>query len=88
MPEKVRVIVYSKPGCHLCEEAKAVILSSGCETLFTLTEVNIETDPKLKRKYQYDIPVVAINGLETFMHRVDAREFCGEIQRVSTDYKD
>ena len=72
---KVPVIIYSRPGCHLCDEAKAAILSAGCTDLFTLEEVNIESDEELLRKYKYDIPVIAINGVETFIHRVNPRDF-------------
>ena len=69
------MIVYSRPGCHLCEEAKAAIQSAGCGDRFTLEEINIESDPELLRKYQYDIPVVIIDGAEAFRHRVDVRQF-------------
>ena len=72
---KAHVIIYSRPGCHLCDDAKASILSAGCNDLFTLEEINIESDPELLRKYKYDIPVIAIDGVETFIHRVTPREF-------------
>jgi glutaredoxin len=72
---KLHVIIYSRPGCHLCDEAKAVILRAGRSVQFTLEEVNIESDEELLRKYKYDIPVIAINGVETFIHRVDLQEF-------------
>ena len=72
---KPHVIIYSRPGCHLCDEAKAAIRSAGCDDQFTLEEVNIESDDELLRKYKYDIPVIAINGVESFMHRVDPKEF-------------
>lgn len=70
-----KVVIYSKPDCHLCEEAKVVIQSAGCSTRFTLEEVNIESDPELKRRYRYDIPVITINGVEAFRHRVSIEEF-------------
>ena len=76
---KAHVIVYSKPGCHLCDEAKAVIQNSGCSDRFTLEEVNIESDEELLRKYKYDIPVVMIDGVECFRHRVDVQKFRTEI---------
>ncbi|HSE19042.1 MAG TPA: glutaredoxin family protein [Pyrinomonadaceae bacterium] len=79
---KPHVIVYSRPGCHLCDEAKAAIMSAGCSDLFTFEEVNIESDEELLRKYQYDIPVIAINGVESFIHRVDASEFRTRIKRI------
>lgn len=72
---KPHVIIYSRPGCHLCEEAKAVIQNAGCSDRFTLEEINIESDSELLRKYKYDIPVVMIDGVEAFRHRVDVNEF-------------
>jgi hypothetical protein len=59
----------------LCDEAKAVIQNSNCSDRFTLEEVNIESDEELLRKYKYDIPVIAIDVVEAFIHRVDPREF-------------
>ncbi len=72
---KTRVTIYSRPGCHLCDEAKDAMRSAGCNDLFTLEEVNIESDEELLNKYKYDIPVIAIDGVEAFMHRVDPKEF-------------
>jgi len=50
-------------------------MSAGCSDQFTLEEVNIESDEQLLRKYKYDIPVILIDGVETFMHRVDPKDF-------------
>jgi glutaredoxin len=72
---KARVIVYSRPGCHLCDEAKAAIEKSNCSDRYTLEEVNIESDDELLKKYQYDIPVITIDGVEAFKHRVDPEQF-------------
>ena len=72
---KHRVIIYSRPGCHLCDEAKAAIQNSGCTDRFTLEEINIESDPELLRKYKYDIPVILIDGVEAFRHRDDIDQF-------------
>jgi glutaredoxin len=72
---KTRVTIYSRPGCHLCDEAKAAIENSNCSDRFTLEEVNIESDEELLKKYKYDIPVIAIDGVEAFIHRVDPGEF-------------
>jgi glutaredoxin len=79
---KPHVIVYSRPGCHLCDEAKAAIENAGCSDQFTLEVVNIESDDLLLRKYKYDIPVITIDGVETFIHRVTPQEFR---QRVSPE---
>ena len=79
---KPHVIIYSKPGCHLCDEAKASILSAGCTDEFDLEEINIESDEELLRKYKYDIPVILIDGIESFIHRVDPNEFRSALIRV------
>ena len=79
MSGKVSVTIYSKPGCHLCEEAKAVMLKAGCRELFTITETNIETDPQLLALYRFEIPVIMIEGKEVFRHRLRAESFCEEI---------
>lgn len=77
---KPHVIVYSRPGCHLCDEAKHAIQTAGLEDHFTLEEINIESDRELLRKYQYDIPVVTMGGEEIFRHRVNTDRFRELIQ--------
>ena len=72
---KPHVIIYSRPGCHLCDEAKAAIKQADCSDQFTFEEGNIESDDELLRKYKYDIPVITIDGLETFLHRLTPQEF-------------
>ena len=79
---KVQVVIYSRPGCHLCDEAKAAILSAGCSDQFVLEEIDIESDEELLRKYKYDIPVILIDGIESFIHRVDPNEFRSALIRV------
>ena len=72
---KAIVVIYSRPGCHLCEEAKQEILSAGCESLITLKEINIENDETLLEEYRNDIPVITIDGVEAFRHRVKTDAF-------------
>ena len=76
---KAHVIIYSRPGCHLCDEAKAAISSAGCDDQFVLEEINIESSDELLDKYKYDIPVIVIDGVETFIHRVTPQEFAEKI---------
>ena len=75
MESKAKVTLYTRPGCHLCEEMKQVISSSGCAGLYELEELDIEGDPELFARYQFEIPVLFINGVETFRHRVRSDEF-------------
>jgi len=72
---KTKVIIYSRPGCHLCEEAKEAMSAAKCAGEYTLDEVNIENDPELLERYKDDIPVIIFNGVEAFRHRVTAEEF-------------
>ena len=82
---KAQVILYSRPGCHLCEELKEVLLSSGCEELFNLEEINIDDNLELYERYKYDIPVVMINGVEKFIHRVTREEFVAEVKKAAIE---
>ena len=70
-----RVIIYSKPGCHLCDDAKTAIQAAGCDEEYGLEEINIETDPDLLRRYRFEIPVITIDGVEVFSNRVSPEEF-------------
>jgi glutaredoxin len=59
------VVVYSRPGCHLCEEALARLVAFHEEGYrFGLHEIDIESNDLLLRRYLERIPVVEIDGLE------------------------
>lgn len=65
--------MYSRPGCGLCDEARAVILAQRSRTPFVYREVDISRDDALELEYGLRIPVVLVNGHEVFEIRVDAR---------------
>jgi len=67
------VTLYGKPGCCLCDEARAAILQAKATRSFELREVDVSLDPTLNRRYGERIPVVAIDGDEAFELRVDRR---------------
>ena len=75
MKSKVRVVLYTKPGCGLCEEMKEEMSRANCVGLYTLEEIDIESDPELLARYRYEIPVLFINGVEAFRHRLRRDEF-------------
>ena len=54
--------LYTRPGCHLCEEAKAAIAPVLHEFGAALREVNIEKDAVLEERYGWDIPVIFIGA--------------------------
>jgi glutaredoxin len=66
------VVLYGKPGCHLCDEAREALASVRAERPFELQEVDVSLDPALQRDYGERIPVVAVDGEELFEYYVDA----------------
>lgn len=69
------VTLYTRPGCHLCEEAKAAIAPLLAEFGATLLEVNIDEDPVLRERYGWDIPVLFVGAHKAAKHRVDLEQF-------------
>ena len=63
--------LYSRPGCHLCDDARAALERVRARAPFTLREVNIETDDSLHSRYLERIPVVALGDEELFDFYVD-----------------
>ena len=84
MKEKAQIILYRRPGCHLCEEMKAEMARAGGADLYELNEIDIETDAALLARYRDDIPVLAINGVEAFKHRLAAADFLARLKGLST----
>jgi glutaredoxin len=69
------VTLYTRPDCHLCEEAKNAMAPILREARAVLREVNIEGDPVLEERYGVDIPVIFIGARKAAKHRVDAKQF-------------
>jgi len=69
-----RLTLYGKPGCHLCEEARAVVDEVRGRHPFELEEVDITRDPALEALYRERIPVVAIDGQEALELVIEASE--------------
>jgi glutaredoxin len=82
MANMLEVKVYSRPSCHLCDEAKAVIEGVRRRFDFILNVINVESDPELEKRYGEQIPVVFINGDEAFRYHVDAVEFEKKVKRL------
>ena len=69
------VTLYTRPGCHLCEDAKRVIAPILREFGALLREVNIENDAILEERYGVDIPVFFLGPRKVAKHRVDMAQF-------------
>jgi glutaredoxin len=66
--------LYGKPGCHLCEQAQAVVRSVRERQPFELVEVDITRDPALEALYRERIPVIAIDGQEVLELVIEATD--------------
>ena len=69
------VTLYTRPGCHLCDEAKAAIAPLLREFALVLREVNIDKDAVLEERYGWDIPVIYIGARKAAKHRIDVEQF-------------
>ena len=67
-----RVTLYGKPGCHLCDEARAVIAAVCDELGEAYHEVDILSSPELSARYGEEIPVTLVDGAQHDFWRVDA----------------
>ncbi len=65
------VTLYSKPGCHLCDDARDALGRVQKRRPFHLEDVNIQDDPRLLADYGEQIPVVLLNGAFLFEYAVD-----------------
>ena len=78
------VTLYSRPGCHLCEEAKAAIAPLLREFGAVLREVNIDEYAILKERYGWAIPVIFIGAHKAAKHRVDVAQFRRQLQEAGS----
>jgi glutaredoxin len=67
-----RVLLYAKPGCHLCDDAREVITRVCAETGTTYDEVDVTASPELMHAYGEQIPVTFVDGRQHDFWRVDA----------------
>jgi glutaredoxin len=65
-----RVTLYGRPGCHLCDEARAVIEAVCAELGESYAEVSIDDDPALRDRFANEIPVTFVDGRQHDFWRV------------------
>lgn len=66
------IVVYSRQGCCLCDEALALLEVAQARWNFTVVTVDIEAEPAWFARYRYRVPVVLIGGVERLALRLDA----------------
>ncbi len=75
--------LYSRPGCHLCDDARAALERVRARATFSLHEVDITTDDDLHRRYLERIPVVALGDEELFEFFVDEAALEDRLYRLA-----
>jgi glutaredoxin len=76
------VTLYTRPGCHLCEDARGDLEALAGELGFTVREVDIERDDALHARYLERIPVVAVGHEEVSDFAVDRAALEAALARV------
>ena len=70
----IALTIYSRPGCHLCEEMKTVVARVARHVALTLDEIDISTDPALEQRFGLEIPVLLVDGRKIAKYRVTETE--------------
>jgi glutaredoxin len=68
------VTLYTRRGCHLCDEAKREIESARRQAEFDYEEFDIDADAQLRQLYNEEVPVISIDGRKVFQYRLTAGE--------------
>jgi thiol-disulfide isomerase/thioredoxin len=68
----IALTIYSRPGCHLCDEMKDVVrrVAGSVATPITIEEIDISTDPDLEARYGLEIPVLLVDGKKAAKYRI------------------
>jgi hypothetical protein len=77
-----KLTLYGKAGCHLCDDARAVVASAVAGRDVAVEEVDITIDPVLHRRLGERIPVLELDGEELFELFVDAAGLVESLDRV------
>jgi glutaredoxin len=72
----IALTLYTRPGCHLCEEMKTIVerVLRHTRTAARLEEIDIANDPALEARYGQEIPVLLVNGKKAAKFRVTENE--------------
>ena len=73
----MHLTIYSRPGCHLCDEMKAVVgrvVRQSAPAPLEIEEIDISTDPALEARYGVEIPVLLVDGRKVAKYRVGEQE--------------
>ena len=75
------VTVYSRNGCHLCENAVNTLEGMREELAFTIEVIYIDGNPELEKLYGHEVPVIHINGEHHDFFKVDPERFRTSLEK-------
>ena len=72
----IALTIYSRQGCHLCEDMKATVrrVAGTAGNRVRVEEIDVSTDPELEARYGLEIPVLLVNGTKVAKYRVTEEE--------------
>jgi len=76
--EAPTLTIYSKPGCHLCDDMKQLVIRLSQSMPLRLEEIDISQDPELEARYGLEIPVLMVDGRKAAKYRISD----GELRRL------
>lgn len=76
-----RITLLSKPGCHLCDDARAVVERVASDVGVGWEEVDITSDPDLQAKWWEQVPVTLVDGVQHDYWRVDEQRLRSALAR-------
>ena len=74
--------LYSRPGCHLCDEMKKQIAPLVAKFHANLREVNIDDDPILRARYNEEVPVLFLGSRKVAKYSVDIEQLRAQLARA------
>ncbi len=77
----VRITLYSRPGCHLCDAMRDVAAPVAREMGATFEELDVDADPAIAARYGLEIPVLCVDGAKAFSVRVSTSALRDRLRR-------
>jgi glutaredoxin len=81
----VTVTLYTRVGCHLCDDAKEIIEAVQRTRPFVFEVIDIDRDADLVARYTHEVPVIAVGGRKAFKYRLSAEALSARIEREEQD---
>ena len=77
----IELQLFTRPGCHLCDEMKAAIQDAARGLDVRLREIDVSESPELEARYGNDIPVLFVNGAKAFEHRATVEDLRARLRQ-------